>query len=188
MNLDPLKTAKNPALLCSFGKESLVLLDEVMKVRPETTIIWFYDHMNPFAEKIIRERDLTVVSYAPACRYQVEDAVVSEYSIGDASLPLLQDISERGKPVGHVTTPYFKYDYDLTLFGYRKTDSHPLIDRTFEREFQLGPTTMYAPLYDWAEEKVYAALDGYEAYCDDVKPGDLPRVSREQFQARFGFN
>lgn len=185
--MEKLLAAKNPVVLCSFGKESLVLLKMVMEIMPDITILSFFNHLNPFAEKIIREWDLTVASYAPAVRYQVEDTVVSEYAIGDARLPLLQDISEHGEPIGMVTTPQFEYNFDLTLFGYRKADHHPLVGRTLEKEFQLGPTTMYAPLYDWSETEVFAALEGvpYEPFCDDVLKPNLPVVAKEDFQARF---
>jgi len=188
---DILLKAKNPVLLCSFGKESLVLLKMIMDIRP-IPILHFYDELDPFVEKIIREWELDVMSYAPAIRYRVKDTVVSEYAIGNARLPMLRDVSENGKPVGYVTTPQFHYDFDYTFFGYRKTDSHPLVKKVFEREFQLGPTRMVAPLYDLSDRDVFNLIDEYsipyQPYCDDVKPGNLPALPVETFQERFGFN
>lgn len=182
--------AKNPALLCSFGKDSLVLLKTVLDMGHKPTILWFRDHLNLFAEKIIREWDLTILSYAPTVRYQVDSTVVSEYAVGGARLPLLQDISEHGKPVGCSTTPQFNYPFDYSLFGYRKTDCHPLVSTTFESEFELGPTKMVAPLYDLSDEDVFNLIDElkipYEKICDDALPNDLPVVPRETFQQRFG--
>lgn len=189
IDLKPLTEAENPAVLCSFGMDSLVLLRAVLDTRPDTTIIHFYDHLTPFVNKIICDWDLSVASYAPACRYRVEDTVVSEYAIGDARLPLLQDISVDGRPSGTVTTPRFNYDFDLTLFGYRKTDTHPLVETVFPQSFQLGPTTMYAPLYEYSDDDVHEAINelgiSYETHCDDALGEGLPYVSREVFQQRF---
>lgn len=192
IDLKPLTEAENPTLLCSFGMDSLVLLRAVLDTRPDTTILHFYDHLNPFANKIICDWDLTVASYAPACRYRVEDTVISEYAIGNARLPLLQDISKNGKPVGVVTTPQFNYDFDLTLFGYRKSDTHRLVNTVFPQSFQLGPTQMYAPLYEYSDDDVREAINElsipYEAYCDDALGEGLPVVTREVFQQRFSLS
>jgi len=179
------------ALLCSFGKDSLVLLRTVLDMGHKPTIIWFRDHLNPFAAKIIREWDLEVVGYAPSARYQVENTLVSEYAIGNARLPLLQDISEQGQPVNKVTTPRFDYGWDTTLFGYRKSDSHPLVPVTFEPEFQLGPTKMIAPLYDLSDREIFRLTNEMgiprETICDDVLPSEFPVISTQFFQERFGF-
>lgn len=187
-----LDSAKNPVLLCSFGKDSLVLLKLVRDIKPEIPILWFRDHLDPFAARIIREWDLSVWGYAPTIRYQVDNTVVSEYAIGDARLPLLQDVSENGKSVGTMTTPQFSYSWSETLWGYKKSDSHPLVGRTLDADFQLGPTRMIAPLYDLSDEEVFALIDEltipYQPICDDVLPSDLPNVPRGTFQARFGLN
>lgn len=192
IDLTALHTAKNPALLCSFGSDSMVLLRHVMNERPDTAIVHFYDHLNPFANRIICDWNLSVASYAPACRYRVEGTVVSEYAIGDARLPLLQDISDKGKPVGIVTTPRFDYGWDITLFGYRASDTHPLVNTVFPREFQLGRTTMVAPLYNWSDADVFGAINeldiDYVDYCDDASGVGLPAVSREVFQQRFNLS
>jgi 3'-phosphoadenosine 5'-phosphosulfate sulfotransferase (PAPS reductase)/FAD synthetase len=186
-----LSKAKNPCVLVSFGKDSLVLLKTILDMGYSPDILWFRDHLNPFAEKIIREWDLTVKGYAPAVRYRVEDTVISEYAIGNARLPMLQDISEHGRPIGMVTTPQFSYPWDYTLFGYRKTDSHPLIGRNLESEITLGPTELIAPMYDLTDADVFNLIDElnipYEPFCDDVLPCDLPRMPRETFKQRFDF-
>ncbi len=186
-----LSKAKNPCVLVSFGKDSLVLLKTILDMGYSPDILWFRDHLNPFAERIIREWDLTVKGYAPAVRYQVENTVVSEYAVGNARLPLLQDISENGKPVGMVTTPQFAYSWDYTLFGYRKTDTHPLIGRGLEPEITLGPTELIAPMYDLADADVFSLIDElnipHEPFCDDVLPNNLPTVPREVFKQRFDF-
>ncbi len=186
-----LSKAKNPCVLVSFGKDSLVLLKTILDMGYNPDILWFRDHLNPFAERIIREWDLTVKGYAPAVRYQVDGTVISEYAVGGARLPLLQDVSDDGKPVGMVTTPQFTYPWDYTLFGYRKTDSHPLITRTFEPEFPLGSTEMVAPMYDLTDTDVFNQIDElnipYEPFCDDALPNNLPSVPREVFKQRFDF-
>lgn len=182
--------AKHPALLCSFGKDSIALLKTVLAIRPETQILYFYDRPDPFAAKIIKEWNLEVGSYAPTIRYRVEDTVISEYAIGNARLPLLQDISESGKPVGTTITPQFAFEYDITIWGYKRSDRHPLVQKELEADFQLGPTRMIAPLYEWSDADVMESIKDidYQPINEDVLPCELPSLPKDVFQARFGLS
>lgn len=181
--------ARNPALWLSFGKDSLLLLHLVRELGYHPTLIWYRDWIPPQAARVIKEWDLTVFSYAPACRYKVGESVVSEYSVGPARFPVIADVSADGHSVGQMVTPYFHYDYDYTLFGYKAADTHPLITTTFAREIQLGPTRVIAPLYDMTDDDVLDAIATraipYEPYNDDVLDCDLPVVALPDFRQRF---
>lgn len=167
LEITQLSDSKSPAILFSGGKESLLLLDMVREIRPSTVVIHFYDHLHPQVEEIIKGWDLEVLSWRPAARYlipwQSDIVLVSEYSFGNARLPVLRDIVDGDdcelEKLRTDTTPYFDYPFDLTVWGYRKQDElHPVMPSSFPREFQLGPTRMISPLYSWETEDVIEAV------------------------------
>lgn len=164
---ETLRRAERPALLCSFGKESLVLLDMVRQIRPETTIIHFYDHLSPEVVEIFKGWNLEILSWRPAAWYLVPDGdhvtLVSEYSFGDARLPVLRDVVEgedcqwEKRPTG--LTESFDYPFDVTIWGYRHEDElHQVMLEPFHRQFQLGMTKLVSPLYWWKTEDVLKAV------------------------------
>jgi hypothetical protein len=75
---------------------------------------------------------------------------------------------------------HFDYPFDLTLYGYRRCDRHPLIDVEFEQELVFGPTRLFAPLYDLTDEQVQQCCDDLEIACDEFVDDDIP-VSAETF-------
>src|SRR6266581_4781565 len=96
-----LSEAENPALLYSGGKESSLLLDRVLKERPNTTLVHFYDQLRPKIKQVIADKKIQVLSWKPATRYFIpwDDSLVlvSEYSFGCARLPVLKDITIGGE-------------------------------------------------------------------------------------------
>lgn len=178
---EALTQAKNPSLLSSFGKESLVLLKLARQIEPNIAIFYFGDKLSEFAESIIMENDLQVYSYAPTDRYLVPNgsgySLIDEYSFGETRVPLISDLRAGTacelEKLATVRTPLFNWQHDLTLWGYRRGDSHPLIDTVFPQRFQLGPTIMDAPLYNWSEGDVFDAIEElhipYVPETDDIE-------------------
>lgn len=115
--------------------------------------------------------------------------MVSEYSIGSARLPVIQDIGEEGHELTAALTPYFNYGFDATFFGYKVADKHELVSTVFEPEFELGPTRMVAPLYHFTDDEVLQMIEDfqipYEPFSDDVIDSDLPVVPLPTFRQRF---
>lgn len=180
---EALKGARNPACLVSFGKDSLLLLALAREVRPDISIIWYNQRASKaqrmFAERIIKLWNLTVLSYAPANSYFIPNdeglTLVDEISFGETYLPLLTDVQDgeacaltlRGEQ-----TLYFGYGFDVTLFGYKKSDSHEAINQRFGREYRVGQTRLVAPLYDLTDGEVLQAIKEfkipYEAIDDHL--------------------
>ena len=164
---ESLSQAKNPALLCSFGKESLVLLKLTREIKPDISIFYFGDKLSRLAETIIKDDDLQVYSYAPADRYLVPNgdgySLIDEYSFGQVRVPLISDLKlgencELEK-LPTVRTSLFNWQSDLTLWGYRALDVHPLVKIRFPQRFPLGDTVMDAPLWNWTERDVFNAVE-----------------------------
>lgn len=209
LEIPQLKTAERPAILWSGGKDSMVLLDIALKARPDIEVIHFYDHLHPDVEATIKMLGLNVLSWSPAARYLIPwndgIALVSEYSFGTTRLPVLRDVTPdtNGCELERLKsdrTPHFDYPFDLTLWGYRKSDElHPVMPDFFPKEFQLGPTVMLAPLYEWETVDVIEAA-GRLPYtpCSDAITAcegcrevlkDWDRQSAQEFFAkRFGYS
>lgn len=205
---ESLSQAKNPSLLCSFGKESLVLLSLVREVKPDISIFWFGDRLSRFAELIIKQYDLQIFSYAPADRYVVPRkdgySLIDEYSFGETRVPLISDLIESDVCELNLSTArtlLFNWRADVTLWGYRALDTHPLVGIRFPQRFPLGPTTMDAPLWKWSEEDVFSAINelgiSYEpetndiavcSHCLDEINATIDReTTLNTFQQRFSF-
>lgn len=209
LEIPELKEAERPALLFSGGKDSLLLLYFARAIRPDITVIHFYDQLHPDVEAIIKGEDLNVLSWAPATRYLIPwnegMALVSEHSFGEARLPVLRDvIPETGRceleRLRQDRTPHFDYPFDLTLWGYRKTDElHPVMPEVFPKDFQLGPTRMLAPLYDWETIDVIEAAQRLPympcsdaitvcVKCREVLKGWDKHSAQKFFAKRFGYS
>lgn len=163
---EQLSNATSPAILVSFGKDSLLLLHLARKVRPDTTIYYFNDDLSPFAQRVIIENNLTVLRYAPADRYIVPNgdgiALVDEYAINDTLLPVISpivtgDSCKHSLPTRRTST--FRFNHDLALWGYKQSDHMEAVGTTFEKENMVGEVRFIAPLYGLTDADVYNALD-----------------------------
>lgn len=209
LEIPELKSAERPAILFSGGKDSVLLLDIALKIRPDIAIIHFHDHLHPDVEETIKVLDLDVLSWAPAARYLIpwNDGLVlvSEYSFEEARLPVLQDVIPDEKrcdleKLRPERLSYFGYPYDVTLWGYRKSDElHPVMPKSFPKEFRLGPTVMRAPLYEWetidvieaAQRLPYVPCSDALAVCGKCRKGLESwdrKTAQEFFAKRFGYS
>lgn len=182
IEIPQLLTAERPALLFSGGKDSLLLLDIVRQIRP-VTIIHFYDRLHPEVERIFKLWDLDILSWNPSVHYFIpwngDPVLVSEYSFGEARLPVVVPITatQTGCDVERLSRDRmenFDYPFDLTLWGYKKDDErHPIMGQPFPIAFELGPTLMIAPLYHWSDEDVLEEIAKrglpYRPFSDELK-------------------
>jgi hypothetical protein len=161
-----LDAARNPALLCSFGSDSTLLLHFARQVKRDIPVYYFGDSLPRLAQQLVIDDDLMVLGYAPADRYLVPQgdgvALVEEYDINGQRVPMVSPVKVSRETCtaesswGH--TPSFHFPHDIVLWGYKRTDRHPLIPATFAREIQLGHTKFVAPLYDLTDQQVGDAL------------------------------
>lgn len=165
-----LRGARRPVVLSSFGKDSVLLLALAREVRPEVDVLWYKAAADSparrFAESVIKEWGLTTYGYAPADRYYLPAgrglALVDEYSVGGARLPVITDVGEGeacGLELSPARTPHFGYPWDVSLVGWKEFDSHPV---TGPNPFppdgaRVGPTRVYAPLREMTDGEVLDA-------------------------------
>lgn len=162
-----LEKAVTPVALCSFGKDSILMLDLMREVRQDFPVIHF-GKPDKFAEGIIRQWNLTVFSYAPAQRQILLDGentvLVSDYSFGGAYLPVIEDIDLGETCCGAFNEgprlSAFDYDWSDTFIGWKSCDSHPILTTqpNIVDGMALGNTKLWAPLRDYTDSDVYQAL------------------------------
>lgn len=156
--------SRHPVLLSSFGKDSVLLLHLTIPIK-NVPVVWFRNKLNVYAEKVIKDLNLTVYTYPPIDQYLLPNetgyTLVSEYSVGEARLPMLTDIVEgEGElELNPHRMGIFQYPWNLSLYGMKRCDSHPIIGRPLDQVMTLGPTRLVAPLYGLTDEQVFEMLD-----------------------------
>lgn len=127
-----LHEAHNPAVLSSFGKDSMLLLHLIREVIPQVPVLWFRTGQNEdFAKRIIAEWNLMVVSWAPVGVQLLvnkdQRTLALEYDFGPCRLPVLVDLKGDGpcaKEKFAARTPELVVPFDLLFLGYKDSDSH----------------------------------------------------------------
>lgn len=166
-----LAASQSPAVLCSFGKDSLLLLALVREVRSDVPVIWFRDAATPettkYARRLIREWNLNVYSYHPADVYLLADgehtSLIQEYSFGEHQVPLVIDL-EQGEACSLAMfaerTPQLFLPFDLLLTGFKDADDHWLRGgaEMFQAGLRFGRAQVVAPIRHLTDEQVRAAL------------------------------
>lgn len=167
-----LATAASPAVLCSFGKDSMLLLALCREVSPYIPVLWYRTGQDErFAKQIIRDWGLTAFSPAPSDVYLLtngnERAIVHEYSWGGETLPMVSDLApgERCSLTAYPdrTRPLF-WPFDLVLVGYKDSDTHwtkgdaPL----FQEGTTVGKAIYLAPIRHMSDTQVLAAIHDLE--------------------------
>lgn len=165
---DALATAQCPAVLSSFGKDSVLLLNLVREVRSDFTVLWFRTGQSEhFARRIIREWRLTVYSWAPSDVYLLANngdrTLVHEYSFGEHRLPVLIDLAAGNScALTKFTdrTPQLFLPFDVILTGYKDCDEHWVKGNSplFQEGTTVGHARMFAPLRHLSDEQVRAAI------------------------------
>jgi 3'-phosphoadenosine 5'-phosphosulfate sulfotransferase (PAPS reductase)/FAD synthetase len=170
---------RRPAFMCSFGKDSMVLLHllEARKIR--LPVVFHRDPWWPwkyaFADRMIRQFNLEVHDWAPTAMtlWEANGQVnfVSHYQIGrlpEGVLQLPKNIlpPEPGrkylcglKDVLQRPTGSFNYPWDCVLVGHKSSDEDPLAGRlTLHRDLKLtggrGPDAAF-PMRTWTDEDVW---------------------------------
>lgn len=176
---EALNGAQHPAVLCSFGSDSTLLLHYARQARRDIPAYYFGDSLPEPAQRLVIDDDLTILSYAPADRYLVPQgdglALIEEYDFNSQRVPVVSPVVKGPRETctaesSGQRTPSFCFPHDVVLWGYRATDSNELITTTFARETTLGHTRFIAPLYDLTVDQVLNALDalGLDYVTDDA--------------------
>lgn len=200
-----LAQAANPALLCSFGKDSLLLLQLALDSGFTGPVYYLGEYLPKHAEQVVVNRSLTVYSWPATNRYVVPNgdglAQVDEYLLGETLLPLVSPVV-KGDDCTHgqwsrFTRP-FHWQHDVTLTGYKRGETCTAVGRDFPAEVNIGITRLVSPLFEFSDSDVVAALgheppdDNAVEYCAECLRFINDNLNRNaalaNFRRRFNFN
>lgn len=137
-----LANAKNPCVMCSFGKDSIAVLHMVMQQKKLKVVFHrepFQHHKYDYANSIIRDWDLHVIDYPPlATAVNESDAefeIVNQYQAGNRYVYLptgFRQSSGSGAicafdDVYNKPTGTFNYPFDIAFHGHKSVDVDPIL-------------------------------------------------------------
>lgn len=167
---------KNQCILCSFGKDSMVMLHLMRSVGLNLPIVSFRDPWFPkkhaFANRVIEDWNLKVWSYGPlatSIMYGKEKTVlVGSHDAAGATIDMPHGIVEsetgicaRDDFFGQPLTR-FNFIWNVGFVGHRSADVDaiygkvPLKTKFLKRE--VGPSFAF-PLKDWRDEDVWRYIE-----------------------------
>ena len=184
---EQLATARNPIVLCSFGKDSLVLLHMCLRLR-KVPVLFFrfakFHEKHAHAHTVMQAWDLEVYDLWPrvAIDYQHKDffEVFHGYTTGEGGtlflatglqprlphetryLCAVEDLLLRPKAQQH------DYPWDATFHGHKGSD-HPefgAVGPIVQPISQLGTTRLVVPFTDWTDDDIWAYIHKYDLPYD----------------------
>lgn len=169
-----LTEAKHPAVMSSFGKDSMLLLSLIREVTDITKIpiLWFkVDRtlkQTEFAKRIIRDWDLQVFSYYPADRYFMtfngRTVLVDEYAFGQHRHANVIEV-DKPRPLSAMRTPEMSHVWDVIFHGGKDSDEiPPLPDGSM-----LGAARVYAPLRTLGDADVWKQIKELNVPYDELR-------------------
>jgi 3'-phosphoadenosine 5'-phosphosulfate sulfotransferase (PAPS reductase)/FAD synthetase len=177
-----INSSQYPVVLCSFGKDSLVLLDLVRNIKPNIDVLYFREPFYPkkytHSEMVAKEWNLTVYDYPPTHTdyFQNEDwfDVCNYYYVnGKDWLNLFTGCSQ---PIGteylcawndllnRPKVPSYTFKWDCILHGHRQQDNETEniskqigMDKMFLKDFVLyeNKKILALPLKDWTDKDIW---------------------------------
>lgn len=174
---DVLKVAKNPCVMCSFGKDSIAVLHMVKKQRDLKVVFHrepFQHHKYEYANRVMLEWDLAMVDYPPLGT-TVQDGdefeIVNQYQAGNRHVYLPTGI--RPPVPGHKLvcglddiynkpTGTFNYPFDMAFHGHKSVDVDPILGAVPLRSdvaMNLGAISAAFPLRHFTNDDVWRYIE-----------------------------
>lgn len=165
-----------PATLCSFGKDSMVLLHLVRSAGFDWPVVFYREPHFPskyaFANKVIEDWDLTVYDYPARTRSVLSKnghvEVMGHYPFGSGEILLPTGLYEPSNfnerylcakdDVLARATGDFRVPWSAVMVGHKDCDHDPLqgsLTLKLDQKQTLGCPTMVFPIRDWTDENIW---------------------------------
>lgn len=169
----------NPAIMCSFGKDSMVVLHMVLQHKNLPVIFHrepFQHHKYKFANSVIEDWELEVHDYLPAYAEVQQNSgefeIVKHYQIGNRTCMVPVGI----RPPSHdklcgldkiYLSPKgsINYPWDLVFHGHKSTDTDPIygdIPLGADTVCNLGHVSAAFPVRHFTDDDVWRYHDEFE--------------------------
>lgn len=189
---------KNPVFMCSFGKDSMVLLHILLGMGKRPPILFHRDPWFPekymFADAVILQYDLEVHDYPPSAMTLWEGkeimSFVSHYQVGQMQGAIMQVPKNILPPEYGVKylcglrqvlkrpTGFFNYPWDVALVGHKNSDQDQIagkIPLNCDIKQGNGATPdLCFPLRDWTDADIWEYTEEYSV------PVQEDRYNREE--------
>ena len=188
-----LDVSVNPVCLCSFGKDSIVLLHLILRIKKIPVIYWrepFFQSKFEHPQKVAQLWDLEVYDYPPTfCDYlQLEDYFdvynfyygggnnyinlytgTRNYKANDKKfLCAINDLLLRPKVKG------YEFKWDCILHGHKQIDKLYINDSiNLPKITYFGNGIMTLPIRDWTDEEIWAYIERYELPYNKERYDDI---------------
>lgn len=171
-----LKASPKPIVLCSFGKDSMVMLHLLRRLRPDLPVLFFREPFFPkkyaFANSVIEKWGLSVYDFPPfSTDFMYRNGVVEignwhnayknawlylptgvcGYGEGEDFLCSVEDLLKKPRVIWH------SFPWDTVFIGHKNGDRDPMLGTTrlTERTVKARQMTIALPLMDWSDADVW---------------------------------
>lgn len=173
--------SRNPVCLCSFGKDSLVMLHMVMQVKKVPVIYWrepFYQSKFRHVQEVAEAWDLDIYDYPPTytdylCLEEYFDVYnfydmgnrtymnlftgTCNYKDGEKYLCAVNDLIKRPK------VPAYEFKWDCIFHGHKQSDPLYIADRIeLPRVKIFGNGLLTLPIRDWTDDDIWEYIHHYD--------------------------
>jgi 3'-phosphoadenosine 5'-phosphosulfate sulfotransferase (PAPS reductase)/FAD synthetase len=179
--------ARNPIVLCSFGKDSIVLLHLCLRFRKVPALFFRFSKFHEkhqHALRVMQDWDLEVYDMWPQAVHEYQHGeffeILHGYSVGmKAHIHLFSGIRKRedgesrylcavedlmNRPRSFCNA----YPWDVTFHGHKGTDDPEIggSGAIVQPVSTLGGTTVVVPFTDWTDEDIWAYIRKYDLPYD----------------------
>lgn len=188
---------KNPAILCSFGKDSMVIMAILrgLGIKDLPVIFFrepFFTEKYDFANEIIKKWELKCYDYPPTAISMANQngkcEVIRHYPIGQKNL-VISDGNLYEPEIGKKflcgmtdllmkPTGTFNFQWDVLFCGHKSSDKDPLagdLELHVDIHQQAGAASLAYPLRDWTDKDIWEYITAFdvpfhvERYDKDTK-------------------
>lgn len=201
--LSVLTKYKNPVVMSSFGKDSMVMLDILKKLGQKLPILFHKEPFEPtkyeFANSVIQEEGYTVYDYPPSLTTIIKNNGVTEivsyyqagppngestaytyvptgikpYEEGESFLCGYEDIYS--KPLGS-----FNFPWDVCFVGHKSSDIDPVIGKVpllVDIKQTVGGADYAFPLRYFTDENIWEYTEKYKVAYNKKRYRDGKELS-----------
>lgn len=173
-----LENSRNPAVMCSFGKDSMVVLHLVRQFKNLKVIFHresVQHHKYEYANKVMRDWNLHVIDYPPSATALSEGNghmdVVNLYQVGSKTIYLPTELHHDDKEQDTVCalsdiygkmTGTVNYPFDLVFHGHKSSDSDPILGSVpifADVAFNSDAPNIAYPIRHFTDNDVWAYIE-----------------------------